>query len=113
MAVSSTDYTTVVQRCRDAINRGNSLSATDMRLIVDVVEDAANTLDTKATASVAALEALLVTHFAILVADAASPTQAHVNAMVAACATPRQTATAAAAASIVDIATHPLDGRSS
>lgn len=112
MPVVSADYTRVVTECRAALAVGGEIRGPALTRVIDVVEDAANTLDSKAVTAVAALEALLVTHLAILVADGASPTQGHVNAMVAALATPRSAATAAAAPSIADIATHALDGRS-
>lgn len=114
MAATSADYTRVVTEARAALMQGHALTGPALQRVIDVVEDAANTLDSKAVAAVAALEAVLVTQFAILVADAASPTQAHVNAMVAAAASPRAAAIAAAAPTIADItANSVLDGRSS
>ncbi len=126
MAVSSTDYTTVATALRRCLANGSNLDGYEKRLTLDVIQHAANTLDsntetatvntdgdaleallvTWAAASVTmntdadALEALLVTHFAILVADGVSPTQAHVDAMVTACATPRTSLIASANADL-------------
>lgn len=112
MTVSSADYTRVVTECREALAKGLELKGPALIRVIDVVQDAANTLDSKGVAAAAALEALLVTHLGILVADAASPTQAHVNAMVAALTAPRAAATVAAAATITDVSANTaLDGR--
>ena len=117
MAVVSADYTTVCTALRRVLGNGTNLTGEEKRLALDVVQHAANTLDSKGAATAVtantdadvleallvtlaaacvtedtlsdALEALLVTHFGILVADGAAPTQAHVDDMVAACATPR------------------------
>ncbi len=108
MTVAAADYTTVVTSCRRELARGGVLRGEDLRLIIDVVEHAANTLDSKAVAAVAALEALLVTHLDIWNAAKAGATATEYANAVAALATPRTAATAAAAASITDVTA--LDG---
>ncbi len=112
VAAAAADYATVVTACRRCLAHGTNLTGAEVQLVIDVVETAANTLDSKSAAAVAALEALLVTHLGILVADGASPTQGHVNAAVTALATPRATAVTASTASVADVTQNDaLDGR--
>ncbi len=115
MAVSNDDYATLVTALRECLRLGTGLTGVERKLALDVLLHAVNTLDGNTTVTTANtdadalevllvtlaaavvtentkaddLEALLVTHFAILVADGVAPTQAHVDDMVAACATPR------------------------
>lgn len=127
MTVSSSDYTTVVTDCRNALAKGISLTGPQMRLVIDVVEHAANTLDSKGAATSAtvnsdadALEAELVTQMAAWDAAGAGDSSAVYTAALAALA-PLRTAliasanavAAAAAASITNVtASDQLDGRS-
>lgn len=127
MTVSSADYTTVVQRCRDALNRGGDLRGPDLMLVIDVVQDAANTIDTQAAARIAtvsadaiALEAELVTQMALWDAAGAGDSSAVYATALAALADLRTDLVTSAAAAlegagsvgaVTDIATHPLDGR--
>ncbi len=109
----STDVATLVAACRRGLANGSSLTGVELRLCIDTLQTLANTTESKGSAAAVALEALLVTHFGVLVADGASPTQGHVNAMVTACATPRATAVSASAASVTDVTVSDiLDGRS-
>lgn len=127
MTVSSEDYTTVVQRCRDALNRGGDLRGPDLMLVIDVVQDAANTLDTQAASRIAtvsedaaALEAELVTQMALWDAAGAGDSSGVYTTALAALADLRTGLAASVAAAlagagsvgaVTDIATHPLDGR--
>ena len=113
MAVVAADYTTVVTLCRDALAKGTSLFGKDLVKVIDVVQDAANTLDSKGVAATVALEALLVTHLDTnWVAVGTGDSAAVRTAALAALATPRTAAVAAAAASITNVtASDALDGR--
>jgi hypothetical protein len=51
MAVTSADYTTVVTDCRNALAVGKSLDGAQLRRVIDVVQHAANTLDSNAEAA--------------------------------------------------------------
>lgn len=125
MTVLSADYTEVVAKCRAALNRGGDLKGADLRQVIDVVQHAANTLDTRSSAEVVtvaadaiALEAELVTQMALWDAAGAGDSSAVYTTALAALADLRTALTASAAALVAadvgvvtDVATHPLDGR--
>lgn len=113
MTVSSADYTTVVAACRDALAHGTSLSGEELRLTIDVVQHAANALDSKAVATVTALSGALVTALAAWAADGAGDSSATYTAQEAILTPLRTAAVSAAAASITNsTADSVLDGRS-
>lgn len=126
MTVTSADYARVVSEARAALNRGTGLEGRALGRVIDVVQDAANTLDSKGAATdvtlraaAVALEAELVTQMALWDDDDAGDSSATYTAALAALAPLRTALTAAAAATtasaatVDDIATHVLDGRNS
>jgi hypothetical protein len=127
MTVTSADYARVVAEARAALNRGTGLEGPALGRVIDVVQDAANTLDSKGAATdvtlaaaSAALEAELVTQMGLWDADGAGDSSATYTAALSALDPLRTAVTAAAAAAVVastatvdDIATHVLDGRNS
>jgi hypothetical protein len=112
MAVTSANYASIVAACRRALANGTNLTGNEIRLVVDVVQAAANTLDSKGVAAVAALEAELVTQMAIWDAAKGAATTSEYAAALAALDPLRTAATAAAAASVTDVAADDKrDGR--
>ncbi len=57
MAVVSADYTTVATFCRNALAVGGNISGAQLVKVIDVIQHAANTLDSKAVATSVATEA--------------------------------------------------------
>lgn len=112
MAVVSADYTTVITNCRNALDKGGSLYGKDLVKIIDVVQDAANTLDSKGVAAVTALSGALVTALAAWTAVGAGDSSAVYTAQEAILTPLRTAAISAAAASITNVtASDALDGR--
>lgn len=123
MAVTSANYLTVQTALRRCLANGGHLTGEEKRLALDVLQHSANVLDgvtlvadvnTKADA----LEALLVTHLAIVDAVGAGDASVEVDAMIAALATPRSdlvaavTAAVAAGGDVTDlVVSDELDGR--
>lgn len=111
---TSSDYAAVVTTCRNALARGDSVRGEDLRKVIDVVEHAANTLDSKALAAVTALSSALVTALAAWDAAGAGDSSAVYTAQEAILTPLRTAALTAAAASRTDITVNnSLDGRSS
>lgn len=108
MTIGSSDYAAVVTACRGALAHGTTLGGNDLIRVIDVVEHAANTLDSQAAAAVAALEDELVTQMALWAAAGSGDSSAVYTAALAALSTLRTAATAAAAGSITDVTA--LDG---
>lgn len=112
MTVASADYTTVVTRARAALASGGHLAGEDLRLVIDVVQDAANTLDSKALAAVTALSGALVTALAAWNAVGAGNSSATYAAQEAILTPLRTAALTAAGATITNItADNKSDGR--
>ncbi len=126
MPVLSADYASVITECREALGRGGALEGKALIRVIDVIQHAANTLDSQGAATgattrtaVLALEALLVTHMAIWNAAKGGATATEYAAALAALATPRTTCLSASLASAVastatvtDVtANNTLDGR--
>lgn len=110
---TSADYTAVVSACRTALARGDSIRGEDLRKVIDVVQHAANTLDSKALAAVTALSGALVTALAAWNAVGAGDSSATYTAQEAILTPLRTAALTAAAASRTDItADNSVDGRS-
>lgn len=113
MAVVSADYTTVVTNCRNALAVGGSLSGDDLIQVIDVVQHAANTLDSQGVTAVTALSDALVTALAAWNADGAGDSSATYTAQEAILTPLRTAALSAVAATITNItASNALDGRS-
>lgn len=111
---TSTDYIQVVTDCRTALAKGGSLSGEQLRRVIDVVQHAANTLDSKAVSAVSALSSALVTALAAWNADGTGDSSATYTAQEAILTPLRTAAVAAAAASRTDItAVSRDDGRDS
>jgi len=110
---TSADYIQVVTDCRTALANGGYLSGEQLRRVIDVVEHAANTLDSKALSAVTALSGALVTALAAWAAVGAGNSSAVYTAQEAILTPLRTAALTAAAASRTDISTSAQDGRSS
>lgn len=112
MTIGSADYSSVVESCRDALGHGRPLTGAELRLVIDVVQHAANTLDYNASA--ATLETALGNAFTSLDAwtgvDAAADVVADIATQKAYLA-PFRTA-AAGGTAVTDLTVSDvLDGR--
>lgn len=108
MTVASADYATIVTNCRNALAVGGSLRGEDLRLVIDVVEAAANTLDSKGVAAVTALSSALVTALAAWNGAGAGNSSAIYTTQEAILTPLRAAALTAVAASVTNVTA--LDG---
>jgi hypothetical protein len=112
MAVVSADYTTVGTALRRCLGNGTSPSWRELQLMLDVVEHAANTLDSKGVAAVAALDVVIAAQMALWNTAKGADSSSTYTTALAALVAPRAAAIAAAAVSVTDFtANDSLDGR--